>query len=87
MPKVKKAKTKAKPQKEKWYKPQAMTGWYKNMPVVKRRRLVLTAHGSDTLAAARGMQALSNVTTDKVTKKQARLDALYFFDKYRKEQK
>lgn len=87
MPKTKKSKSKAKPQRERWYKPTTNTGWKKNMPVVKRRKMVLDAHGRDTLSAARGMQALANVTTDKVTKKQARADAMFFYNKYKNEAK
>lgn len=49
--------------------------------------MVLDAHGRDTLSAARGMQALANVTTDKVTKKQARADAMFFYNKYKNEAK
>jgi hypothetical protein len=54
------------------------------MPATKRRQLALKAHKGDKLATARALQALSNVTQDKVTKRLARVDALYFYELHRK---
>jgi hypothetical protein len=62
-----------------WFNPQIHTGWEKDMPLEKRRDLVLKAHKGNYLASARSMQALANVTTDMETKKQAAIDADYFF--------
>lgn len=81
-----KAKDKGKPGKtpeeEKWYEPGVETGWEKDMPEERRREMMLKAHKGDELAAARAMQALANVTTDRETKKVARGDALYFYSKH-----
>jgi hypothetical protein len=54
------------------------------MPIDKRRRLVLKAHGGDKLASARGLLALANVTKDTETKRKADADAKYFFKEYAK---
>ena len=83
-----KAKDKGKPgktpQRERWFSPGVEMGWEKSQPTSTRRKLALNAHGGDKLATARALQALSNVTTDRVTKKLARSDALYFFEQHRK---
>lgn len=71
------------PKKERWFDPETHTGWDKDFPMAKRRRLVLKAHGGDLLASGRGMQALANVSTDQKTRQEARKDALYFFKKYK----
>lgn len=71
--------------KEKWFRPTTNTGWNKHDPAHLRRYRVLHAHKGDKLASARAMQALSNVTIDKTTKKLARTDAQYFFDLHKKE--
>ena len=70
------------PRQHRWFHPKTRTGWKKDMPVGKRRREVLSAHGGDSLAAARGLQQLANVTVDRDTKVEARKDALYFFKEY-----
>jgi len=71
------------PKKDQWYEPGVETGWEKDMYKGERRFLVLKAHKGDVLASARSMQALSNVTTDRETKRKARADALYFFGKHK----
>ena len=73
------------PKSKQWYEPGVETGWEKEMPMAERRRLVLRAHKGDELASARSMQALSNVTTDRETKRAARADALFFYKVHRKE--
>lgn len=60
------------------------TGWRKDMPMVKRRSLVLKAHGNDYLASGRAMQALANLSADKETSRKAGADAKYFFREYAK---
>ena len=72
------------PEKERWFSPVTETNWHKTDSVAIRRRNALKAHGGDKLATARALQALSNVTTDKTTKRLSRADARYFFDLYRK---
>ena len=59
------------PKKNRWFEPQVETGWQKDQPMIERRVNVLSAHGGNELAAARAMQALANVTTDKETEKKA----------------
>jgi len=71
------------PKSKRWYKPTTEMGWEKDMPMAKRRRLALRAHGGDALATGRALQALSNVTTDRETKTKSRADALYFFKKHK----
>jgi hypothetical protein len=72
---------------EKFFHPKVHTGWHKNMPAGRRRRLVLQSHKGDELASARAMQALSNVTTDRQTAIVARSDADFFFRKHQRELK
>lgn len=72
------------PKSERWYNPQVETGWRKNESPRTRRMKSLRAHGHDLLATARSLQALSNVTTDKTTKRLAAQDARYFFARYKK---
>lgn len=71
------------PKKDRWYEPGVETGWEKDMPQGERRGLVLKAHKGDILASARSMQALANVTTDRETKREARVDALHFFREHK----
>ena len=67
----------------KWFpKDRTSTGWKKSMPMEKRRKLVLKAHGGNKLASARGLLALSNVTKDSETKRKAKSDANFFFKEY-----
>lgn len=82
---VTKSKSKSKAQKEKWFNPRTHSGWSKDMPEGKRRRLVLEAHKGNYLSAARSKMALANVTRDRATKLAARADAKYFFDLYKKQ--
>lgn len=69
---------------KKWYNPRVHTGWRKDDPATTRRRRAIIAHNRNRLAAARALQALSNVTTDPVTKKLAAQDAKYIFEMYHK---
>lgn len=71
------------PKSEQWYEPGVETGWKKDMPEGKRRRLVLQAHKGDELSSARSMQAKANVTTDRETEQKARADAVYFFGEHK----
>jgi len=66
------------PQRKQWYKPGVKMGWEKGMSVSKRRSKALKAHRGSELATARALQALSNVSTDKATKREAKRDADYF---------
>lgn len=70
--------------KEKWFHPKVEMGWKKTMPMRARRKVALDAHKGNILSTARALQSLANITTDKTTKKLARDDARYFFDKYNK---
>jgi len=70
-----------------WYAAGAKTGWRKEDSSEKRRRTVLRSRRGNVLAAARSLQALSNVTKDPTTKRLARSDALYFFGKYKRKKK
>lgn len=62
-----------------WFNPQTEMGWQKTQPAKKRRRLALRAHGGDGLATARALQALANVSQDRMTRTVAASDARYFF--------
>lgn len=72
---------------EQFFHPKVHTGWQKNMPPKKRRRMMLQAHHGDELTSARAMQALSNVTTDQQTRVTAQSDADFFFRKHQRELK
>lgn len=72
--------------KEKWYDPKVRSGWKKDMPAKKRRRLLLKAHKGNLLAAARSKQALANVTEDEETRVLAQADARYFFELHREKE-
>lgn len=74
------------PESEKFFEPKVHTGWQADMPAEERRRKVLRAHKSDALAAARSMQALSNVQhrINPDTAQKAKSDADYFFALNRK---
>ena len=67
------------PESEKFYKPKVEMGWRKEDSVEARRSHALKAHKGDTLATARALQALSNVTMDPETKKLTKQDADFFF--------
>ena len=71
------------PKSRQFYHPTVETGWSKDMSAGERRAKALRAHKGDELATARGLQSLSNVTTDKETKKLSRADALYFYRKHK----
>ncbi len=73
------------PRSKRFFDPGVRTGWRKDLPADVRRRLTLKAHKMDSLAAGRSLQALANVTTDKVTKQLAALDARFFFRKHKKQ--
>lgn len=73
--------------KEKWFKPSTSINWHKDdLPRTRRIRALQSKKG-DLLATAKALNALANVTRDKATKKAARADANYFFERYRKEKK
>jgi hypothetical protein len=67
------------PAADKWYEHNVEMHWHKNQTTEVRRANALAAHKGDTLAAARALQALANVTTDTDTAKLAKKDADYFF--------
>ena len=86
-----------KSRKKKWFKkavekrkPNTLGGWRKTQTARERRRRALRSRPRKwTLkeryrSAARALMALSNVTTDKETKKKARADATYFYQKLKK---
>ena len=70
------------PESDKWYEHGVKMDWSKDDPAETRRDKALKAHKGDELAAARALQALSNVTTDPETKKLAKEDADYFFARH-----
>ena len=70
---------------ERWFNPGISSGWHKSDPAHLRRYRALRAHKGNKLSTARALQALSNVSTDKTTRKLAGTDAQYFFDLYKKE--
>lgn len=66
---------------QRFFHPKVETGWKADMPMDKRRRLMLRAHGGDYLASGRAMTALANVQkriNPEVAKK-AHADAEYFY--------
>jgi len=67
------------PISKRWLPKLPATGWEKDMPAEERRRLVLEANDYDYLKAAREMQALANVQTNKGVKAKMKADADYFF--------
>lgn len=71
----------------KFFHPQVHTGWEKDLPIGERRRKVIDVFKGDALASARSLQALANVTQDEETKRQARKDALYFYQENSARQK
>jgi len=72
---------------QKWFNPKVKSGWEKGAPLKERRSKILKAHKGDLLSAARGKQALANVTTDKETKVEAEKDAKFFLKEYHKKVK
>lgn len=83
--KVRRSKKRRTPKGKRWYRPRVKMNWSKSMPQEERRENALDAHGSDLLATARALLALSNVTQDRETKVEARKDADYFFAQHEKE--
>jgi len=71
------------PKGERWFNPETRTGWRKDMPQEERLRR-LHKGGVDDLTAARRVQALANVTTDRETKAKARADAKILFERHKK---
>ena len=72
------------PKPERFFKPRVKSGWRKSDPTRKRRATTLKAHKQDKLATARSLQALSNVSTDRETKKLAKRDADFFFAQHKR---
>ena len=74
----------------KWFKPKKHTGWKKDQkPSVRHSHLLSTTDKRKSLRkryleAGRKALALANVTKDKETRKKARADANYFFNKLKK---
>jgi hypothetical protein len=68
--------------KDEGSRPTFILGWRSNLPVAKRRGIVLATHGGDKLSAARDLQRLANATSDRRAKVEARRDALFFFKEY-----
>jgi hypothetical protein len=74
--------TKTKSSKKTWFHTKKTSGWKKDMPQKERRKVVLKSTHGDLLAAARGKQALANVSQDKETQVEAGKDAKYFYTQY-----
>ena len=77
---------------QRWFAPGKPTGWHKGDPATTRRARLLkfadkrrTKHNQYLQAACKAL-ALANVTTDAETKRKARADSDYFFERARKEQ-
>ncbi len=70
------------PKSERWFSPSVHTGWSKDSPQKTRIAKVVSAHKGDLLAAARSLQALSNVSTDPKTTRLAALDARVLFRRH-----
>lgn len=78
---------------KKWFtkavmeKPPYRLGWRKDLPTEKRRARAVASRPKNWslrkryLSAGRALVALANVTKDKATKRLAKLDARYFFNK------
>jgi hypothetical protein len=76
---------------KKWFKGiRKNTGWHKNQSASTRRAKALSARPKNQklrtriLGAGKSLNALANVTRDKVTKQKARADAKYFFRKLKR---
>ena len=71
------------PKSKRWFPiRKTHTGWSKGLSQRARIARVVKAHKGDLLASARSLTALSNVTTDLVTKTLARRDAQVLYDRY-----
>jgi hypothetical protein len=66
------------PKSERFYHPVIKTGWHKDMDAESRRRLVWNAYDGNCLKAERSLIELSNVSTDRETRRLAKIDAHYF---------
>lgn len=64
-----------------WFHAGKHTNWDKHDKPRTRRIKVLKSRRGNYLKAGRAMQALSNVSKDATTKREAGLDARYFFKK------
>ena len=58
-------------------------GWHKTDSRVKRRRAALESRKGDYLKTAKALMQVANQNPDNETRRKARVDALYFFEKYR----
>ena len=73
--------------KEKWFHPRRESGWKKTMNPKTRRDILYTATDRKlsqyerNIQAGRMIQSLANVTKDNETKKRAKGDSNYFFNK------
>jgi hypothetical protein len=67
-----------------WFQPGEPLNWEKTDSQATRRRNALRSRKGDYLATARALQALANVTRDKMTKIRAHSDALYFYAQHKK---
>lgn len=77
--------------KEKWFEPRKSRGWKKTQKASTRRRKLLDSTDKRKsmrnryIEAGRSIQSLANVNTgpkgDPETRRKARSDAKYFFDK------
>lgn len=70
-----------------------LDGWSKDMSASRRRWRAIRSRPNQwsarkkNVSAGRALQALSNVTKDRATKKKAKADADYFFRKAKKMKK
>lgn len=62
-------------------------GWHKSDSQTRRRRSVLSQCKGDYLHAARLCQQIANRHSDYDTRRKARMDAKYFFAKYKRKKK
>ena len=67
------------PEGEKFFHPNVKMNWHHEDPPANRRANALKAHNGDTLATARALQELANVTTQQDVARIAKQDADYFF--------
>ncbi len=67
------------PASEKFFNPKTRLNWHHDEAPAVRRAAALKAEHGDTLATARALQELANVTTDAATAHAAKEDADYFF--------
>ena len=76
---------------ERWFAPGSKLNWVKTDSQTKRRGNALAARHGDALAAARALQALSNINSsskgDAETHRKALADAKYFFRLHAKKKK